>query len=68
METINKGRNNQMPAHKSILTPGKIHLLAAYVWSLSNTGNAVNVSDADTKAIKQISATAAASDATNVVK
>jgi cytochrome c oxidase cbb3-type subunit 3 len=36
METINKGRTNQMPAHKTILTEGKIHLLAAYVWGLSN--------------------------------
>lgn len=40
-ETINKGRNNHMPAHKTLLTPGKIHLLAAYVWSLSNNPNAV---------------------------
>lgn len=36
METINKGRNNQMPAHKNLLTDAKIHLLTAYVWSLSN--------------------------------
>jgi len=35
IETIVKGRNNQMPAHKSILTPEKIHLLTAYVYSLS---------------------------------
>jgi len=35
IETIVKGRNNQMPAHKAILTPEKIHLLAAYVYSLS---------------------------------
>ncbi|KPK05549.1 MAG: hypothetical protein AMJ64_11425 [Betaproteobacteria bacterium SG8_39] len=34
-ETIVKGRNNQMPAHKNILTPEKIHLLAGYVYSLS---------------------------------
>jgi len=35
IETITKGRNNQMPAHKEILTPAKIHLLTAYVMSLS---------------------------------
>jgi cytochrome c oxidase cbb3-type subunit 3 len=34
-ETISRGRNNQMPAHKDLLTPAKIHLLAAYVYSLS---------------------------------
>ena len=58
METINKGRNNQMPAHKDILTPAKIHLLAAYVWSLSNNGTAAQVSDTDVPAIKQISTAA----------
>ena len=36
IETIVKGRNNQMPAHKNILSPQKIHLLAAYVYSLSH--------------------------------
>jgi len=35
METITKGRNNQMPAHKGLLTEAKIHLLTAYVLSLS---------------------------------
>jgi cytochrome c oxidase cbb3-type subunit 3 len=34
-EQIAKGRMNQMPAHKDILTPAKIHLLTAYVLSLS---------------------------------
>ena len=34
-EQISKGRMNQMPAHKDILTPAKIHLLTAYVLSLS---------------------------------
>jgi cytochrome c oxidase cbb3-type subunit 3 len=34
-EMINKGRVNQMPAHKDLLTPAKIHLLTAYVLSLS---------------------------------
>lgn len=36
IETILKGRNNQMPAHKDLLTEAKIHLLTAYVFSLSN--------------------------------
>jgi cytochrome c oxidase cbb3-type subunit 3 len=34
METINKGRNNLMPAHKDFLGEAKVHLLAAYVYSL----------------------------------
>ena len=34
-EQIAKGRMNQMPAHKDILTAAKIHLLTAYVYSLS---------------------------------
>jgi len=38
METITKGRNNQMPAHKGLLTEAKIHLLTAYVLSLSQPG------------------------------
>jgi cytochrome c oxidase cbb3-type subunit 3 len=36
IETITKGRNNQMPAHMDSLGEAKVHLLAAYVWSLSN--------------------------------
>ncbi|MBM4219906.1 MAG: cytochrome-c oxidase, cbb3-type subunit III [Gammaproteobacteria bacterium] len=32
---ISKGRVNQMPAHKDLLSPAKIHLLTAYVYSLS---------------------------------
>ena len=40
-ETINKGRGQastvtRMPAHKDLLDPGKIQLLTAYVWGLSN--------------------------------
>jgi cytochrome c oxidase cbb3-type subunit III len=35
IEGITRGRNNQMPAHKDLLTPAKIHLLTAYVYSLS---------------------------------
>jgi cytochrome c oxidase cbb3-type subunit III len=41
METITKGRNNVMPAHKNLLGDAKIHLLAAYVWGLSNKSGAV---------------------------
>jgi len=37
VETINKGRKNQMPAYKDLIAEDKLHLLAAYVWSLSNT-------------------------------
>ncbi len=37
-ETINGGRNNVMPSFKQILTEPEIHLVAAYVWSLSNSG------------------------------
>lgn len=35
IETITRGRMNQMPAHKDILTPAKIHLLTGYVLSIS---------------------------------
>jgi cytochrome c oxidase cbb3-type subunit 3 len=35
METIAKGRNSQMPAHKQVLDEARIHLLTAYVLSLS---------------------------------
>ena len=35
MLTIDKGRIDQMPAHKDLLSPAKIHLLTAYVYSLS---------------------------------
>ncbi len=36
METIRKGRNNVMPAFQDFLGEPKVHVLAAYVWSLSN--------------------------------
>ena len=36
METIRKGRNNTMPAFGEFLGENKVHVLAAYVWSLSN--------------------------------
>ena len=35
IETIAKGRNNQMPAHKDLLSPAKIHLLTATVLSMA---------------------------------
>jgi cytochrome c oxidase cbb3-type subunit 3 len=35
IETITHGRMNQMPAHKSLLNEARIHLLTAYVLSLS---------------------------------
>jgi cytochrome c oxidase cbb3-type subunit 3 len=37
IETITLGRNNQMPAHKDLLSEAKIHLLAGYVYSLSQS-------------------------------
>jgi cytochrome c oxidase cbb3-type subunit 3 len=39
METIAQGRNGQMPPHREFLGEEKVHLLAAYVYSLS-TGQA----------------------------
>lgn len=42
METINKGRQGAMPAWQSFLGDGKIHLLTAYVWGLSNTAQAAS--------------------------
>ncbi|HJV85098.1 MAG TPA: cytochrome-c oxidase, cbb3-type subunit III [Noviherbaspirillum sp.] len=41
METINKGRTNTMPTFKEFLGEAKVHLLAAYVWSLSNEKSTV---------------------------
>jgi len=34
-ETVTKGRNNRMPAFKEFLGEAKVHLLAAYVYGLS---------------------------------
>lgn len=51
METIRKGRNNTMPAFGEFLGEGKVHVLAAYIWSLSNTpGKAEVAATADTAA------------------
>jgi len=36
METIEKGRAGRMPAHAEFLGEAKVHLLAAYVYSLSH--------------------------------
>ena len=36
METIRKGRSNTMPSFEEFLGEPKVHVLAAYVWSLSN--------------------------------
>ena len=35
IEMVNKGKTNVMPPQAGRLTPGQIHLLASYVWSLS---------------------------------
>ena len=35
IETITKGRTSQMPSHKTVLDEARIHLLTAYVLSLS---------------------------------
>ncbi len=37
IETISKGRTSVMPAQKEALGTAKVHILAAYVWSLSNS-------------------------------
>jgi len=37
IETISKGRMDVMPAQKELLGEAKVHILAAYVWSLSNS-------------------------------
>jgi cytochrome c oxidase cbb3-type subunit 3 len=37
METIRKGRTATMPAFQDFLGDDKAHVLAAYVWGLSNT-------------------------------
>ena len=34
---VNNGKTNQMPAQAHKLTEGQIHVLASYVWGLSNT-------------------------------
>jgi cytochrome c oxidase cbb3-type subunit III len=40
IESISKGRNNMMPAHQEFLGEAKVHILAAYVFGLSNPASA----------------------------
>jgi cytochrome c oxidase cbb3-type subunit III len=40
IETVTQGRNNVMPAWKDFLGEQKAHVLAAYVWGLSNKAGA----------------------------
>ena len=40
IETIGKGRMSTMPAQKDLLGEAKVHILAAYVWGLSNSAEA----------------------------
>ena len=37
---VTNGKTNVMPAHETRLSPEQVHVLAAYVWGLSNTGPA----------------------------
>lgn len=39
IDTIVGGRNGKMPAHGAFLGEAKIHLLAAYIYSLTNVGD-----------------------------
>jgi cytochrome c oxidase cbb3-type subunit 3 len=41
IETVTKGRMAMMPSQDKVLSPEKIQLLTAYVWSLSNTSQSV---------------------------
>jgi cytochrome c oxidase cbb3-type subunit 3 len=41
IETVTKGRMAMMPAQDKVLSPEKIQLLTAYVWSLSNNNQSV---------------------------
>ncbi len=42
--TINLGRNGAMPAHQELLSSDKIHLLTAYIYSLSNGDSKTDLS------------------------
>jgi cytochrome c oxidase cbb3-type subunit 3 len=42
METIERGRNGRMPAHKDFLGEAKVHVLAAYIYSLSHSQTTTN--------------------------
>jgi cytochrome c oxidase cbb3-type subunit 3 len=39
IQTVTRGRVDQMPAHKDKLTPAQIHLLTAFVYTLSRSGS-----------------------------
>jgi cytochrome c oxidase cbb3-type subunit 3 len=47
IERITHGKTNQMPAQAEKLTPAQIHLLAAYVWGLSNPDGKVTVDNTE---------------------
>ena len=65
METIRNGRTSTMPPFGDFLGEDKVHVLAAYVWSLSNPVNgtaaagAVSADSADSAASAATAATAA---------
>lgn len=42
IETVTKGRQNQMPSFQALLGDAKVHLLAAYVYGLSNQTGSVD--------------------------
>lgn len=43
IQRINKGINNKMPSQEAKYSPEQIHVLAAYVWGLSNKSGAENI-------------------------
>lgn len=43
MYAVNNGFNNKMPAFGELLDEGKAHVLAAYIWSLSNLPEKVSL-------------------------
>jgi len=56
IETITKGRTNQMPAHHDRLGEAKVHLLAAYVYGLGGGEPSVSSESASTSTSSEISA------------
>lgn len=44
VEAITKGRAGKMPAHKEFLGESKVHIVAAWVWGLTNTAGAKKAS------------------------
>jgi cytochrome c oxidase cbb3-type subunit 3 len=45
---VNNGKTNVMPAHAGRLSPEQIHVLAAYVWGLSNGAGTTTTASAGT--------------------